>query len=99
MPTKLINCTPVIYKQQDVKELYGNFTAMMIALSSNPICLRENGEQHHHIHPPYTYTMATDHSTETTAKLLKAIHLETDTLWVLCVDGTCCDVCYWKETG
>lgn len=29
--------------------------------------------------------MATDHSTEATAKLLKAIHPETDTLWVLCV--------------
>lgn len=29
--------------------------------------------------------MATDHSTETTAKLLKAIHPEADTLWVLCV--------------
>lgn len=51
--------------------------------------------------------MATDHSTETTAKLLKAIHPETDTLWVLCVDrcvcacvyGACSDVCYWKETG
>lgn len=51
--------------------------------------------------------MATDHSTETTAKLLKANHPETDTLWVLCVDlsvcmcvyGECCGVCYWKETG
>lgn len=31
-------------------------------------------------------SMATDHSTEATAKLLKAIHPETDTLWVLCVD-------------
>lgn len=30
--------------------------------------------------------MATDHSTETTVKLLKAIRQETDTLWVLCVD-------------
>lgn len=47
--------------------------------------------------------MATDHSTETTAKLLKAIHPETDTGWVLCVNlcvyGACSDVCYWKETG
>lgn len=58
-------------------------------------------------HPPTMhtlYTMATDYSTETTAKLLKAIHPETDTLWVLCVDlsmcvyGACYNVCYWKET-
>lgn len=39
--------------------------------------------------------MATDHSTETTAKLLKAIHPETDTLWVLCVD-LCVYVCLWS---
>lgn len=39
--------------------------------------------------------MATDHSTETTAKLLKAIHPETDTLWVLCVN-LCLYVCLWS---
>lgn len=51
--------------------------------------------------------MATDHSTETTPKLLKANHPETDTPWVLCVNlfmrmcvyVECCCVCYWKETG
>lgn len=34
--------------------------------------------------------MATDHSTETTAKLLKANHPETETLWVLCVNMSVC---------
>lgn len=34
--------------------------------------------------------MATDHSTETSAKLLKAIHPETRPLWVLCLDPIMC---------
>lgn len=34
--------------------------------------------------------MATDHSTETSANLFKAIHPETHPPWVLCVDPIMC---------
>lgn len=45
-------------------------------------------------------SIATDHSTETTAKLLKANHPETDTLWILCVDlRVCVCVCLWSILG
>ena len=53
-------------------------------------------------------SMATAHSTETTAKLLKANCLETGTRWVMCANlcvyqmcvyGVGCVVCYSRETG
>lgn len=43
--------------------------------------------------------MATDHSTETIPKLLKANHPETYTLWVLCVDLFMCICVYGAFYG
>lgn len=74
-------------------------------------------DQQHHFHPlTNTHTsvvftklsmgevsMATNHSTETTAKLLEPNHSETDALWELCVEvcniclSSCLVVCYRKK--
>lgn len=67
------------------------------------LCDRRTESQHSPslcIHTPLVYerlsmgvvSMATDHSTDTNAKLLKANYLETDSLWALCVD-LCVYVC------